>query len=153
MKTFKILTLVVLTTFVLIQNSLAKKSSLLQHLKKESMQKMCPVMGKKINKKFFVDVNNKRVYVCCKGCISAVKKNPKKYLKILQDRNEVVASTQTKCPIMGGKINKNLSVDVQGKRIYVCCAGCIKKVKADAAQIIKKFENDGVVLEKPPVVK
>jgi len=39
---------------------------------------------------------------------------------------------QTTCPVMkGGKINKKLYVDHNGKRIYVCCKVCINKVKAD----------------------
>jgi hypothetical protein len=39
--------------------------------------------------------------------------------------------TQTTCPVMGGKINKAQFVDAKGFRIYVCCPGCIAKVKAN----------------------
>lgn len=48
---------------------------------------------------------------------------------------------------MGGKINKNLYVDYQGKRIYVCCGMCIGKVKADPPKYIKELEAKGIVLE------
>ena len=34
-------------------------------------QETCPVMGGKINKSLYADVNGHRVYVCCKGCIPA----------------------------------------------------------------------------------
>lgn len=57
---------------------------------------------------------------------------------------------QTNCPVMGGKINKNLYVDANGKRIYVCCGGCIGKVKADPEKYIKKLEDEGITLEKTP---
>ncbi|MFZ2655306.1 MAG: hypothetical protein WAX69_10310 [Victivallales bacterium] len=57
---------------------------------------------------------------------------------------------QTECPIMGGKINKSLFVDAQGKRIYVCCGGCIGKVKADPEKYIKEMEAKGIVLEAAP---
>lgn len=57
---------------------------------------------------------------------------------------------QTVCPVMGGKINKEAYVDVQGKRIYVCCAGCIAKIKADPDKYIKQMESEGITLEKAP---
>ena len=57
---------------------------------------------------------------------------------------------QTTCPVMGGKINKAQYVDVQGKRIYVCCAGCIGKIKSDPDKYIKQLEAEGVTLDKAP---
>lgn len=53
-------------------------------------QKSCPVMGGEINKKLFVDVNGKRIYVCCRGCYAPIKKDPEKYIKILKDKGEAV---------------------------------------------------------------
>ena len=55
---------------------------------------------------------------------------------------------QTTCPVMGGKINKAQYADVKGKRIYVCCPGCISKVKADPDKYIKKLEAEGITLDK-----
>jgi ssDNA-binding Zn-finger/Zn-ribbon topoisomerase 1 len=60
---------------------------------------------------------------------------------------------QTKCPVMGGAINKKLYADVDGKRIYVCCKGCIGAIKKDPAKYIKKLEADGVVVEDVPAEK
>jgi len=57
---------------------------------------------------------------------------------------------QTTCPVMGGKINKAQYADVKGKRIYVCCPGCIGKIKADPDKYIKQLEAKGVVLDKTP---
>ena len=58
---------------------------------------------------------------------------------------------QTTCPIMGGAINKKLYVDYQGKRIYVCCAGCINAVKKDFAKYTKELEAKGITLDKAPL--
>lgn len=55
---------------------------------------------------------------------------------------------QTTCPVMGGKINKAQFSDVKGKRIYVCCAGCIGKIKADPDKYIKQLEAEGITLDK-----
>jgi len=57
---------------------------------------------------------------------------------------------QTTCPVMGGKINTAQFADVNGKRIYVCCAGCIEPIKADPDKYIKQLEAKGVVLDKTP---
>ena len=42
-----------------------------------------------------------------------------------------VAKPQTTCPVMGGKIDRKQYVDVKGHRAYVCCPGCIAKIKAN----------------------
>ena len=57
---------------------------------------------------------------------------------------------QTTCPVMGGKVDHSQYADVQGMRIYVCCAGCVAKVKADPEKYIKKLEAEGVKIAKTP---
>ena len=47
-------------------------------------QTNCPVMGGKIDEKFFVDYQGKRIYFCCAGCIDEFKKDPEKYLKKME---------------------------------------------------------------------
>jgi len=54
-----------------------------------------------------------------------------------------VVKPQTTCPVMGGKINKKLFVDVKGARVYVCCAGCLPKIKADPDKYIAKIKEKG----------
>jgi len=60
---------------------------------------------------------------------------------------------QTTCPVMGGEINQDLSVDHDGKRIYVCCPGCIDAVKKDPGKYIKQLEAEGITLTRTPVAK
>ena len=50
---------------------------------------------------------------------------------------------QTKCPIMGGKIDKQVYADAAGYRIYACCPGCIDKIKADPAKALKTLKKWG----------
>ena len=57
---------------------------------------------------------------------------------------------QTKCPIKGGDINKDVFVDYQGKRVYFCCAGCDKKFMANADTLIKAAEAKGITFEAAP---
>lgn len=115
-------------------------------------QATCPVLGGKINPELYADVDGRRIYVCCQGCISAIKKAPAKYIKKLEEQGVTVARLQTTCPVMGGKINPKLYVDVDGKRIYVCCQGCIPAVKKDPAKYIKKLAEQGVTIADTPNV-
>jgi YHS domain-containing protein len=59
---------------------------------------------------------------------------------------------QTVCPVMGGEVDKTQFVDYDGKRIYVCCGGCIAKIKKDPAKYVKQLEAEGGTLDKaePP---
>ena len=58
---------------------------------------------------------------------------------------------QITCPIMGGKINKKLYVDHAGKRIYVCCGGCLAPIKKAPQKYIAKLEAQGITLDRTPV--
>ena len=54
------------------------------------------------------------------------------------------------CPVMGGKINKNIYADHDGKRVYFCCKGCIGTFKKDPEHYIKTMEDRGITLGKAP---
>jgi YHS domain-containing protein len=62
--------------------------------------------------------------------------------------HQMAGGPQTVCPIMGSAIDKTLYVDYEGKRIYVCCNYCLKKLKKDPERYLKQLESEGVVLEK-----
>ena len=44
-------------------------------------QTICPVMGGAVDKTLPVDVEGYRIYVCCQGCVGAIKANPEKYIE------------------------------------------------------------------------
>ncbi len=66
---------------------------------------------------------------------------------------EPEAVPQATCPVMGGAINKNLYVDVDGQRIYVCCGGCLAPIKQDPQKYIEKIKANGETVEKVPDTK
>jgi YHS domain-containing protein len=55
-------------------------------------QATCPVMGGPVDPSQYVDYKGKRIYVCCGGCVKAVRADPEKYLKILAERGEAPES-------------------------------------------------------------
>jgi YHS domain-containing protein len=50
---------------------------------------------------------------------------------------------QIDCPVMGGKINKNIYADFEGRKVYFCCKGCIPEFNKDPAKYMKKLEEIG----------
>jgi YHS domain-containing protein len=113
-------------------------------------QTECPVMGGKISKKLFVDHGGRRIYFCCPGCIDTFKKDPEKYVKKMADEGvevESITKPQTECPVTGKPIDREVSVEHDGKRIYFCSPGCIKEFRAHRAKYLDKMKRAGVKLE------
>jgi YHS domain-containing protein len=57
---------------------------------------------------------------------------------------------QTKCPVLGGDVNKQVYADYKGKRIYFCCSGCDTEFKKDPEKFMKKMQEEGVTPEPSP---
>lgn len=68
------------------------------------------------------------------------------------EKPETAEIKQTVCPVMGGKVNKDIYVDYQGKRIYFCCKGCDSKFKEDPEKYMKKMKDQGMKLEDAPLI-
>ena len=116
----------------------------------EKPQATCPVMGGKIDKSIFVERDGKRVYFCCGMCPPKFKKAPAKYMTALKEQGITLEKVQATCPVEGGKINKKIFVDHDGKRVYLCCADCIAEFKKDPATYVKKLIDAGVTPEPAP---
>ena len=65
-------------------------------------------------------------------------------------KSDKKGKVQTLCPVMGGEIDRNLYADVKGKRIYVCCGGCVEKIKSNPDKYIRILEDQGIEIEKAP---
>ena len=58
----------------------------------EIAQKTCPVTGDPIDPKVYRDHNGRRIYFCCSACVTTFKKDPDKYLKIVDDQIKAAAT-------------------------------------------------------------
>jgi len=56
-------------------------------------------------------------------------------------------SPQTKCPVMGMPINKDIHLDYQGQRIYFCTPDCPAEFKKDPEKYFAKIAEQNVLLE------
>ena len=51
---------------------------------------------------------------------------------------EPKAVVKPKCPVSGGAIDKSVSADYKGKKVYFCCAKCVKAFEDDTAKYAAK---------------
>ena len=47
-------------------------------------------MGGPIDKALYVDIKGKRIYLCCAACEDAVRAEPDKYIKKIEQRGQTV---------------------------------------------------------------
>lgn len=58
----------------------------------------------------------------------------------VKDANAAVAAIeQTNCPVMGGKINKDIFVEYKGKKVYFCCKGCVDAFNKEPEKYLSKL--------------
>jgi YHS domain-containing protein len=116
-------------------------------------QTNCPVMGGKINKEVFTDIQGQRVYHCCPGCIEPMRANPDKYFKKAAAEGVLFENIQTNCPVSGKELKeKEVYTDYEGRRVYFCCAGCIAPFEKDPQKylgILDEQSNAGGKAEEP----
>lgn len=102
-------------------------------------QTLCPVSGKPVDKKVFVDYQGQRVYFCCDKCPAKFKADPEKYFAQFAKDGIVLENVQKVCPVSGEDISKKAFADYKGRRVYFCCEKCIPKFTKDPEAFLKKL--------------
>lgn len=91
-------------------------------------QKVCPVTGKDLTSMggpVKATVSKATVFLCCKGCFG--KKIPSKHWETVTAN---LMKAQGRCPVMDKPLPKApKSVVVDGRKIFVCCPPCTKKIE------------------------
>ncbi|TWU34875.1 hypothetical protein [Novipirellula artificiosorum] len=135
-----------------------------------ALQGVCPISGKPLGSMGQppkVMVNGKSLFVCCGGCSGKVEASPDQYFtKFYSAEGEEVRpgvfkstladaaaiAAQKTCPVMDEKLGGMgvpLKVNVKGKAVYICCAGCAKKLAAEPDKYLQKLSQSGVT---PPAM-
>lgn len=103
-------------------------------------QKVCPVTGKDLNSMggaVKATVSKATVFLCCKGCFG--KKIPSKHWETVTAN---LIKAQGRCPVMDKPLPKDpKSVVVEGRKIFVCCPPCTKKIEADPKKYISAVDR------------
>lgn len=130
-------------------------------------QKLCPVMDEPLGGMgvpLKVTGLGRDVFLCCKGCIKFLEKEPQKYLAKLPPLPGPTVTKATKvdtqfvaaqklCPVMDEPLDAMggpYKTVVDGRVVYLCCPGCAKKLHATPAVFFQKLADQGVT---PPVVR
>jgi YHS domain-containing protein len=118
-------------------------------------QTHCPVMGGKIDSTVYTDIQGQRVYHCCAGCIKPLQKDPDKYFQKAAAEGMLFENIQTICPVSGKELKeKTVYADYEGRRVYLCCEGCIAPFEKDAPKYLtlldKPADDPEVKKEKTP---
>ncbi len=112
--------------------------------KMKRVQVICPVSGEPIDGKTSVTSGGKGVSFCCPDCAAKYEKDPAKYAAKL----EASYTYQTRCPVMGGKVNPTSFTDLPtGERIYFCCQGCESKLLKSLEKYAPKLAAQGIKID------
>ena len=99
--------------------------------KKNVTNKTCPVSGGPVMEKYRTEYKGQYVYVCCEGCLTEFNKNPEPFVaKMSKEEREAIAINEV-CPVSKEPIDKTLSVEFEGRKVYFCCDHCVEKYKKD----------------------
>jgi hypothetical protein len=103
-------------------------------------QKICPVTGEELGSMgtpVKVMVGEEAAFLCCAGC--AKKQIDATHWATVQAN---LAAAQGMCPVMEKALPENAqSVVVIGRRVFVCCPPCIKKIQDDSATFISSVNG------------
>ena len=64
-------------------------------------QTTCPMMGGKVDRSLYVDAKGYRIYVCCAGCLDAVRADPQKAIEKLKAKGEKPEKLPAICAACG----------------------------------------------------
>ncbi len=104
-------------------------------VKKPVTNKMCPVMNAAVSEKFRTEYKHQYVYFCCQGCIKMFEKDPEGYIAKLSKEDQEAVKANDICPLTEDKITEfNLFVEHDGRKVYLCCDGCVTAYKAKLAE-------------------
>lgn len=146
-------------------HTMAKHTNALSDTMLIGLQKSCPVTGQPLGSMGAppkVMLGDKPLFVCCAGCTAKLKADAETYLKkyytavgktiapgvaesTLADAEAIAA--QKTCPVMDeelGGMGVPQKVNVQGKAVFICCAGCAKKLTADPDKYLAALKSTGV---------
>ena len=92
------------------------------------------------------------MFLCCRGCIKFIERDPAEYLAKLPDPEPARATEvdvaaiaeQRLCPVMDEPLNSMggpWKVYANGQPIFVCCRGCIRRIQENPGFYVAKVQQ------------
>lgn len=120
-----------LLLIVMLAGAVAARTRVEDTGKKNVTNKMCPVSGGPVSEKYRAEYKGQFVYVCCEGCLSEFNKSPETFVAKLSKEDQEAIKINELCPISKEPIDKKLSVEFEGRKVYFCCDNCVEAYKKD----------------------
>jgi YHS domain-containing protein len=109
--------------------------------KKNVTNKRCPVMNADVSEQFRSEYKGQYVYFCCQGCVKMFEKDPEGYVAKLSKEDQEAIKPNTVCPVTDDKITDHTRfVEHEGRKVYLCCDGCVEMYKNKVAAEKKSGE-------------
>lgn len=103
----------------------------------------CPLTGKSVNKRWSVEAEGQRIYLCCRNCWKKAKGAPAKYVKKAYPKAKKISPKV--CPILGKPIKgKGQKVTWQGHELTMCCKRCVGTFKKEPNKRLTLILNKDV---------
>lgn len=124
-------------------------------------QGICPVTGLPLGSQgepVAVHLGDRTVYLCCKSCEAVAQANPAAYsagkpsviVTTTNESDKVAIAKQARCPVMDeplGGMGPVVKLLVGKRPLYLCCKGCIKKVRSDPQKYLAMIEEPAGFVE------
>ena len=120
----------------------------------EPINKVCPVEGGEVDAAVNTEHKGKTIGFCCESCIDTFKKEPAKYMAIVDrdlekskkdakkgEGEKKEAELNAKCPISDDDADKTITKDYKGRTIAFCCDGCVEDFDKDPKKYVAKLEK------------
>jgi len=120
-----------LLLIVVLAGAVAARARVEETGKKNVTNKMCPVSGGPVSEKYRAEYKGQFVYMCCEGCLSEFNKSPETFVAKLSKEDQEAIKVNELCPISKEPIDKKLSVEFEGRKVYFCCDHCVEAYKKD----------------------
>jgi YHS domain-containing protein len=120
----------------------------------EPINKVCPVEGGDVDAAVNTEHKGKTIGFCCESCIDGFKKDPVKYMAIVDKElakappkkedgsgEKKEAELNAKCPVTDDDADKSITKEYKGRTIAFCCDGCVEDFDKDPKKYIAKLEK------------
>jgi YHS domain-containing protein len=124
--------------------------------KAKPINKKCPVEGGDVDPAVTTVYKGKTIGFCCDTCPPDFKKDPEKFMKKVNEElaaekkdgakkgegEKKQAELNTKCPVSGDDVDKEVTETYKGRTIAFCCKDCVKDFKKDPDKYVKKLDEE-----------
>jgi len=133
-----------------------KKGAASEPPKADATKSLCPVSGEAVDFYASTATDDGPVYFCCADCIGKYTADKAKYSTAVAAQRkalEPLPKIQVTCPVTGEPVDKKISIDHEGQKVYFTSQDAADKFRAEPAKYRSKLLNGYTYQTACPVMK